>query len=83
MFYFAFPPTFIIINLLLPLHALDVIIVIILINLCVTREIFSWGQAFLAQGTDNFLNKMLSIRKVRLLITSRYIAMQSYECNNK
>ncbi len=23
---------------------------------------------------------MLSIRKVRLLITSRYIAMQSYEC---
>ncbi len=28
----------------------------------------------------NFLNKMLSIRKVRLLITSRYIAMQSYEC---
>ncbi len=28
----------------------------------------------------NFLNKMLSIRKERLLITSRYIAMQSYEC---
>ncbi len=28
----------------------------------------------------NFLNKMLSIRKVRLLITWRYIAMQSYEC---
>ncbi len=28
----------------------------------------------------DFLNKMLSIRKVRLLITSRYIAMQSYEC---
>ncbi len=28
----------------------------------------------------SFLNKMLSIRKVRLLITSRYIAMQSYEC---
>ncbi len=28
----------------------------------------------------NFLNIMLSIRKVRLLITSRYIAMQSYEC---
>ncbi len=28
----------------------------------------------------NFLNKILSIRKVRLLITSRYIAMQSYEC---
>ncbi len=28
----------------------------------------------------NFLNKMLSIQKVRLLITSRYIAMQSYEC---
>ncbi len=28
----------------------------------------------------NILNKMLSIRKVRLLITSRYIAMQSYEC---
>ncbi len=28
----------------------------------------------------NFLNKMLSIRKVRLLITSRYIAMQSCEC---
>ncbi len=28
----------------------------------------------------NFLNKLLSIRKVRLLITSRYIAMQSYEC---
>ncbi len=28
----------------------------------------------------NFLSKMLSIRKVRLLITSRYIAMQSYEC---
>ncbi len=28
----------------------------------------------------NFLNKMLSIRKVRLLITSRYNAMQSYEC---
>ncbi len=26
------------------------------------------------------LSKMLSIRKVRLLITSRYIAMQSYEC---
>ncbi len=45
-----------------------------------TSEIFSWGQAFLAQGTDHFLNKMLSIRKVRLLITSRYIAMQSYEC---
>ncbi len=45
-----------------------------------TREIFSRGQAFLAQGTDNFFNKMLSIRKVRLLITSRYIAMQSYEC---
>ncbi len=45
-----------------------------------TSEIFSWGQAFLAQGTDQFLNKMLSIRKVRLLITSRYIAMQSYEC---
>ncbi len=45
-----------------------------------TREIFSRGQAFLAQGTDQFLNKMLSIRKVRLLITSRYIAMQSYEC---
>ncbi len=78
MFYFAFPPTFIIINLLLPLHALDVIIVIILINLCVTTsEIFSWGQAFLAQGTDHFLNKMLSIRKVRLLITSRYMSMQS------
>ncbi len=45
-----------------------------------TSENFSRGQAFLAQGTDNFLNKMLSIRKVRLLITSRYIAMQSYEC---
>ncbi len=45
-----------------------------------TSEIFCWGQAFLAQGTDNFFNKMLSIRKVRLLITSRYIAMQSYEC---
>ncbi len=45
-----------------------------------TSEIFSWGQAFLAQGTDHFLNKMLSIRKVRLLITSRCIAMQSYEC---
>ncbi len=45
-----------------------------------TREIFSRGQAFLAQGTDQFFNKMLSIRKVRLLITSRYIAMQSYEC---
>ncbi len=28
----------------------------------------------------NFLNKMLSIRKVRLLITSRYMSMQSYEC---
>ncbi len=28
----------------------------------------------------SFFNKMLSIRKVRLLITSRYIAMQSYEC---
>ncbi len=28
----------------------------------------------------HFLNKMLSIRKVCLLITSRYIAMQSYEC---
>ncbi len=28
----------------------------------------------------NFFNKMLSIRKVRLLIMSRYIAMQSYEC---
>ncbi len=28
----------------------------------------------------HFLNKMLSILKVRLLITSRYIAMQSYEC---
>ncbi len=54
MFYFAFPPTFIIISLLLPLHALDVIIVIILINLCVTSEIFSRGQAFLAQGTDQF-----------------------------
>ncbi len=34
----------------------------------------------MAQGTDQFFNKMLSIRKVRLLITSRYIAMQSYEC---
>ncbi len=45
-----------------------------------TREIFSRGQAFLAQGTDHFFYKMLSIRKVRLLITSRYIAMQSYEC---
>ncbi len=45
-----------------------------------TREIFSRGQAFLAQGTDQFFNKMLSIRKVRLLITSCYIAMQSYEC---
>ncbi len=45
-----------------------------------TSEIFSRGQAFLAQGTDQFLNKMLSIRKVRLLITSRYIAKQSYEC---
>ncbi len=28
----------------------------------------------------SFLNKMLSIRKVRLLIMSRYIAIQSYEC---
>ncbi len=28
----------------------------------------------------NFFNKMLSIRKVRLLITSRYMSMQSYEC---
>ncbi len=28
----------------------------------------------------NFFNKMLSIRKVRLLITSGYIAMQSCEC---
>ncbi len=28
----------------------------------------------------NFLNIMLSIRKVRLLITSRYMSMQSYEC---
>ncbi len=45
-----------------------------------TSQIFSRGQAFLAQGTDQFLNKMLSIRKVRLLITSRYISMQSYEC---
>ncbi len=45
-----------------------------------TSQIFSRGQAFLAQGTDQFLNKMLSIRKVRLLIKSRYIAMQSYEC---
>ncbi len=45
-----------------------------------TSEICSRGQAFLAQGTDQFFNKMLSIRKVRLLITSRYIAMQSYEC---
>ncbi len=45
-----------------------------------TSQIFSRGQAFLAQGTDQFLNEMLSIRKVRLLITSRYIAMQSYEC---
>ncbi len=45
-----------------------------------TSEIFSRGQAFLAQGTDQYLNKMLSIRKVRLLITSRYISMQSYEC---
>ncbi len=46
-----------------------------------TSEIFSRGQDFLAQGTDQFfLNKMLSIRKVRLLITPRYIAMQSYEC---
>ncbi len=34
----------------------------------------------MAQGTDFFFNKMLSIRKVPLLITSRYIAMQSYEC---
>ncbi len=49
--------------------------------MCDYSEIFSRGQAFLAQGTDQFfLNKMLSIRKVRLLITSRYIAMQSYEC---
>ncbi len=71
MFYFAFPPTFIIISLLLPLQALDVRLgaeqairlyikgwlvaqVIILINLCVTSEIFSRGQAFLAQGTDTF-----------------------------
>ncbi len=45
-----------------------------------TSQIFSRGQAFLAQGTDQYLNKMLSIRKVRLLITSRYISMQSYEC---
>ncbi len=52
-----------------------------------TSEIFSRGQAFLAQGTDQFIfniyiifNKMLSIRKVRLLITSRYMSMQSYEC---
>ncbi len=45
-----------------------------------TSEICSRGQAFLAQGTDQFKKKMLSIRKVRLLITSRYIAMQSYEC---
>ncbi len=46
-----------------------------------TSEIFSRGQAFLAQGTDHFFfYKMLSIRKVRLLITSRYIAMQSCEC---
>ncbi len=28
----------------------------------------------------SFFNKMLSIRKVRLLITSCYVAMQSYEC---
>ncbi len=28
----------------------------------------------------NFFNKMLSIRKVRLLNTSRYMSMQSYEC---
>ncbi len=28
----------------------------------------------------NFFNKMLSIRKVLLLITSRYMSMQSYEC---
>ncbi len=28
----------------------------------------------------NFFNKMLSIRKVRLLITSHYMSMQSYEC---
>ncbi len=28
----------------------------------------------------NVINKMLSIRKVRLLIASRYIAMQSCEC---
>ncbi len=45
-----------------------------------TSEIFSRGQAFLAQGTDQFKKKMLSIREVRLLITSRYIAMQSFEC---
>ncbi len=45
-----------------------------------TSQIFSRGQAFLAQGTNHFFNKMLSIRKVRLLITSRYIEMQSYEC---
>ncbi len=52
-----------------------------LINLCVTSEIFSRGTGLL--GTRNrsiFFNKMLSIRKGRLLITSRYIAMQSYEC---
>ncbi len=54
--------------------------VIILINLCVTSEIFSRDRPSWHKEPINFLNKMLSIRKVRLLITSRYIAMQSYEC---
>ncbi len=45
-----------------------------------TSEIFSRGQAFLAQGTDPFfLIKCCQFEKC-LLITSRYIAMQSYEC---
>ncbi len=45
-----------------------------------TSDIFSGDRPSWHKEPINFFNKMLSIRKVRLLITSRYIAMQSYEC---
>ncbi len=46
-----------------------------------TSEIFSRGTGpSWHKEPINFFNKMLFNSKVRLLITSRYIAMQSYEC---
>ncbi len=45
-----------------------------------TSEIFSRGQAFLAQGTDQFFFINAVNSKSAPLITSRYIAMQSSEC---